>query len=147
MTEQKKTAQKSPGPSDEKTVLEARKTRNYFIKRELLKKIFKKQADKRQPAPYFQINRELLEVNGKPGNGAQVLNFAINGARLRLPFSPPLMSQIRFKFTLQSDARTHSIAGQVIWSQRVRDKDWYEVEVQFYQNYWEIDQLLRLAQR
>ncbi len=147
MADQKKTDQKSAEQAEDKAIREARRARTYLINRELLEKMTKKQAERLRKARRFPVNRELLEVNGKPGNGAQLLDLSMNGARLRLPFSPPFMSQITLKFTLQTDARIQSVIGRVIWSRRGLDKDWYEVGVQFYQNYWEIDQLLRLEQR
>jgi len=147
MANQKKTDQKNAEQAEEKAIREARRARNYLITRELLEKMTKQQAEKRRKARRFQIYREILEVNGKPGNGALIIDLSMNGARLRLPFSPPFMSQIKLKFTLQSDAKIQSVVGRVIWSRRAIERDWYEVGVQFYQNYWEIDQLLRLAQR
>lgn len=150
MTDQnqkKKADDKAPAAAENKGLLEVRRARDYLIKKELIAKMAKQQAEKVRRARRFFINKELIEVNGKPGNGALILDLSMNGARLRLPFCPPFMSQITLKFSLQNDNRLIFVVGRTIWSRTAPDKGWHDVGVQFYQNYWEIDQLLRLEQR
>lgn len=148
MVDQKKPIdQKTAAEQDEKAILAARQSRKYLLNKEMFGKLSKRQAELRRRARRFLINRELLEVNGKPGHGAQLVDLSMNGARLRLPFSPPFLSQITMKFSLLDDAKIFSVVGRVIWSRMSFTRGWYDVGVQFYQNYWEIDQILRLEQR
>jgi hypothetical protein len=93
------------------------------------------------------VNTELLEANGSPGKGSKIIDLSMNGAKLELPFSPPFMSQMVLKFALNGSNKILSVMGRVLWSKMTLQRGWYEVGVQFYQNYWEIDHLLRLQQR
>lgn len=145
--QKKKTDAESLAQAEEKAAAEARKARNYLVNKEILVKMTKKKAEKLRKARRFVVNREVLEVNGRTGTGAQIIDLSMNGARLRLPFCPPFMSQITLKFTLQTDTKVLSVVGRVIWSRHALTKGWHEVGVQFYQNYWELDQLLRLEYR
>jgi hypothetical protein len=125
----------------------ARKARKYLLNQDMLAKLGKKRDEKQRRARRYAVNTELLETNGIPGNGSKIIDLSMNGAKLELPFSPPFMSQIVMKFVLQGSTKILRVVGRVIWSRTALQRGWYEVGVQFYQNYWEIDQLLRLEQR
>jgi hypothetical protein len=120
------------------------KAKKYFILQEMIAKVTQAQAKSYQPRR-FPIYQELMEVNGQPVRGAQFLNLSAAGARLRLPFAQPQQSQITLKFTLPDHDQTFAILGRVLWSRPMLEKGWHELEIQFYQYYWEIDQILRSA--
>jgi hypothetical protein len=136
----------SAGVEDDAVIL-ARKAKKYLLNRDLLTRMAKRQEEERRRARRYLINTELLEANGNPGKGSKVIDLSMNGARLELPFSPPFMSQLVLKFSLQQSTKIFRVVGRVIWSKMTRQRGRYEVGVQFYQNYWEIDQLLRLGTR
>jgi len=132
---------------EDNAISTARKAKRYLLNKDLLTRMAKKREDERRRARRYQINTELLEANGNPGKGSKVIDLSMNGARLELPFSPPFMSQIVLKFSLQQSSKIFQAVGRVIWAKMTQQRGWYEVGVQFYQNYWEIDQLLRLDKR
>jgi|GEM_PF-7075183 len=117
----------------------------YFLYTEILKTMTKRQEERRR-GRRFPIKRQLLEINGRPGGGAQILDLSTNGARLYLPFTQPFMSQISFKFPRRDQNQVESLVGRVIWSRPATAKGWYYVGVQFYQNYWEMEKWLRLEE-
>lgn len=133
--------------SEDRLTIEARKARKYALNREILAKLEKQRQENRRRARRFLVNTELLEANGAAGNGSRILDLSMNGARLELPFSPPFMSQMMLKFNLQGSQKILSVVGRVLWSKMTLQRGWFEVGVQFYQNYWEIDHLLRLQTR
>ncbi len=135
----KKLNEKDGLPTPGETISKAKK---YFILQELIANVTKEQARRYQPR-CFPLYQELMEVNGQPVRGAQFLNLSAAGARLRLPFTQPQQSQITLKFTLPDHDQTFAILGRVLWSRPALEKGWHELEIQFYQYYWEIDQILR----
>lgn len=132
---------------DEQATLGSKKVKRYIINKQILAKLEKKREEQRRRARRFVIDSELLEANGIPGRGSRIIDLSMNGAKLRLAFSPPFMSQISLKFSLQGSTKIFTVMGRVIWSRMTMQRGWYDVGVQFYQNYWEIDQLLRLENR
>jgi PilZ domain len=136
----------SAGVEDNAVIL-ARKAKKYLLNRDLLTRMATRQQEERRRARRYLINTELLEVNGNPGKDSKVIDLGMNGARLELPFSLPFMSQLVLKFSLQQSTKIVRVVGRVIWSKMTWQRGRYEVGVQFYQNYWEIDQLLRLGMR
>ncbi len=86
---------------------------------------------------------ELLGINGKPDQEARLLDLSTNGAKLALPFSPPLMAQMTISFLLPGLDQPTEIKGRVVWKKPVNSEKLYVVGFQFYQNYWEIDRWLR----
>jgi len=127
--------------------IEARKAKKYIITKEILAKLEKKREEERRRARRFSINTELLEANGTASEGSRIIDLSMNGAKLELPFSPPFMSQMTLKFALQGSKKILRVVGRVVWSKMTLQRGWYEVGVQFHQNYWEIDHLLRLQLR
>jgi hypothetical protein len=148
MGDQQRNSDKDPSFSlEESAIIAARKAKKYIINREILAKLKKKREEQRRRARKFVLNSELLETNGRPGRGSKIIDLSMNGARLELPFSPPFMSQMEFKFSLGGPEKIFKVVGRVLWSRMTLQRGWYEVGIQFYQNYWEIDQLLRLEPR
>jgi hypothetical protein len=137
--DQKKT---SAGVEDD-LISAARKAKKNILAHELLARMEKKRQENRRRARRYLVNTALLEVNGNQVAGAKVIDLSTNGARLGLPFSPPFMSQMVLKFGLPSSPKIMQVVGRVIWTRLTPKTDWYEAGVQFYQNYWELDQLLR----
>jgi hypothetical protein len=132
---------------EDNAVIAVRKAKKYLLNHELLTRMAKKREVERRRARRYLVNIELLEANGNPGKGSKIIDLSVNGAILKLSFSPPFMSQIAFKFNLPPSSKIFRVVGRVIWVKMTLQKGWYEVGVQFYQNYWEIDQLLRLETR
>lgn len=148
MSDQKrKTANDPLADQEDFASMAARKANKNLLNQEILAKLARQKDEQLRRARRFVVNTELLETNGAPGGGAKIINLSINGARLELPFSPPFMSQITLKFALQGSKKIMRVVGRVIWSRIGLKRNWYEVGVQFYQNYWELEQLLRLEQR
>ena len=148
MGDQEKKTNRDPSSSlEDRATIEARKAKKYIINKEILAKQEKKKLEQQRRARRYRLNTELLETNGAPGKGSKIIDMSTNGARLELPFSPPFMSQMTLKFELQGAQKVFRVVGRVIWSRMTLKRGWYEVGVQFYQNYWEIDHLLRLEQR
>jgi hypothetical protein len=132
---------------EDSATVAARRARKYLLNQDMLAKLGKKREEQLRRARRYVVNTELLETNGAPGNGGKIIDLSMNGAKLELPFSPPFMSQLVLKFPLPGSTKILRVVGRVIWSRTALQRGWYEVGVQFYQNYWEIDQLLRLEQR
>lgn len=148
MEDQKKNTNREPSSSlEEIAIIEARKSKKYIINKEILAKLEKKREEQKRRARRYRINTDLLEANGRPGQGSKIIDLSTNGARVELPFSPPFLSQMTLKFELQGAQKVLQVVGRVIWSKMTLKRGWYEVGIQFYQNYWEIDHLLRLEQR
>jgi hypothetical protein len=145
--QRRKTANDPLADQEDCASMAARKARKNLLNQEMLAKLARKKDEQRRRARKYVVNTELLETNGAPGGGARIIDLSMNGARLELPFSPPFMSQMTLKFTLQGSKKIMRVVGRVIWSRIGLKRNWYEVGVQFYQNYWEIEQLLRLEQR
>jgi hypothetical protein len=146
MGDQKRKTENDPNLEDSATIA-ARKAKKYILNKEILVKQAKKRDEQRRRARRYVVNTELLEANGSPGKGSKIIDLSMNGAKLELPFSPPFMSQMVLKFALNGSNKILSVVGRVLWSRMTLQRGWYEVGVQFYQNYWEIDYLLRLQQR
>lgn len=145
MGDQKKSSDtESSSSAEDRATIEARKAKKYIINKELVAKLAKKRKDDPHRARRYRINTGLLEANGKPGAGSKIIDLSINGAQLELPFAPPFMSQMTLKFKLEGAPEVLRVVGRVLWSRTALQRGWYEVEVQFYQNYWEIDHFLRL---
>jgi hypothetical protein len=142
-----KNEKNSPAGVEDSAIEAARKARKHVLNQEMLAKMAKEQKRQRQRARRYRIDLEILEANGIPGKGSKIIDLSMNDAMLELPFSPPFMSQLAFKFGLQESEKIFRVVGRVIWSKMTLKKGWYEVGVQFYQNYWEIDQELRLQVR
>jgi hypothetical protein len=148
MREQKGKKEKDQAAHGEETATDvSRRIKKYIIDKEIFTKLTKQREEHRRRARRYAVNTDLLEVNGTSGNGSKIIDLSMNGARLELPFSPPFMSQITLKFALEGSQKILRVVGRVIWSKMTFQRGWYEVGAQFYQNYWEIDQLLRLQQR
>ena len=148
MEDQERKTNRNPSPSlEDIAIIEARKAKKNFINKEILAKLEKKREEQRRRSRRYRLNTELLEVNGRPGKGSKIIDLSTNGAKVELPFSPPFMSQMTLKFELQGAQKVLQVVGRVLWSKMTLKRGWYEVGIQFYQNYWEIDQLLRLEQR
>jgi hypothetical protein len=148
MGDQRKSDGKDPPVLEEEDPIAAtRKAKRYIINKEILALSKKKREEQHRRARRFAINTELLEINGKPGQGAKIIDLSMNGAKLELPFSPPFMSQMTLTFSLGGAEKVFKVVGRVIWSRTSLEKGWFEVGIQFYQNYWEIDYLLRLELR
>jgi hypothetical protein len=145
--QEKKAANESSARIAERSTLEASKAKKYLIHKEILAMLEKKRQMEQRRARRYVVNTELVEVNGVPGQGSRIIDLSTNGARMDLPFSPPFMSQITVKFALQGSEKFLRVVGRVIWSKTALQRGRYEVGVQFYQNYWEIDHLLRLQPR
>ena len=147
MGDQGKKAEKDSSTGlEERLVIESRKTKKYLINKEVLA-MMKARQEERRRARRFLIDTELIEINGAPGQGSRIIDLSINGAKLDLPFSPPFMSQMTLKFALQGSQKILRVLGRVLWSKMTLQRGRYEVGVQFYQNYWELDHLLRLELR
>jgi PilZ domain len=148
MGDQRRDGEKNSAAGLEDSVVEAvRKARKQILNQEMLAKLAMEQKRKSQRIRRFKINLDILEANGVPGRGSKIVDLSMNGAKLELPFSPPFMSQIALKFGLPESEKIFQVVGRVIWSKMTLQKGWYEVGVQFYQNYWEIDHELRLQNR
>jgi len=149
MEDQKKRV--SPGkPTDqeEAAAIASRRIKEYTKHKEIMGLVAKKREMREQRrARRYVINRELLEINGAPAKGLKILDLSSNGARVELHFLPPFMTQISLKFALPEANKVFQVRGRVLWSKITPTRGRYEVGVQFYQNYWEIDQLLRNAPR
>ena len=74
---------------EDNAIIAARKAKKYLLNQDLLTRMAKKREDERRRTRRYQINTELLEANGNPGQGSKVIDLSMNGARLELPFSPP----------------------------------------------------------
>jgi hypothetical protein len=143
----RKTEREAAAQTEEIASIAARKAKRCLLNRDMLAKLQKKKDEQRRRARRFVVNAEILEANGIPGRGAQLIDLSMNGAKLEMPFSPPFMSQMVLKFALQGSQNVIRVVGRVIWSKMTLQRGWFEVGIQFYQNYWEIDQYLRLMQR
>ena len=91
----------------------------------------------------FGINLEILEINGKPAQGARILDLSTNGARLELPFSFPINDQLKLIVLLPGLKKPSTFIGRVIWKKPANSEGQYTIGLQFYQNYWDLDQWLR----
>jgi hypothetical protein len=148
MADQKRNNGQGPGfCAEDGATLASRKAKKYLLNKDMLAKLEKKRAEERRRSRRYLVNTELLDVNGNPGNGSRIIDLSVNGARLELPFSPPFMSQLVLKFALPQSPKTLRVVGRVIWTRTAFERGKYEVGVQFYQNNWELDQLLRLQTR
>jgi hypothetical protein len=148
MADQQKRPEKgSSAGEEERAITAARNVKKYIINKEILTKLKKKRGEQHRRARRYVINTELLEANGRPGQGSRIIDLSMNEAKLELPFSPPFMSQITLNFSLRGAEKVFKVVGRVIWSKLTLQKGRYEVGIQFYQNYWEIDYLLRLEVR
>jgi hypothetical protein len=148
MGDQRKSVGKDPPALEEESPIAAnRKAKRYIINKELLAAVQKKREEQYRRARRFNINTVLLKVNGNPGQGAKIIDLSMNEAKLELPFSPPFMSQMTLTFSLGGAEKVFKIVGRVICSRTSLEKGWFEVGIQFCQNYWEIDYLLRLELR
>jgi hypothetical protein len=148
MVDQQRKKEKDPAPSPEEiAAIAARRTKKYLINREILAKLLKEREEQRRRVRRFVLNSELLATNGSPGQGARIIEMSMDGARLELPYSPPFMSQMVLTFSLGGSEKVLTVVGRVLWSRMTMQAGWYEVGMQFYQNHWEIDQLLRLERR
>ncbi len=148
MGDQRKNDEKNSASGLEDSATSAiRKAKKYLLNQEMLARIEKKQQLERQRARRYRVNSEVLEANGNPGKGSKIIDLSMNGAKVNVPFSPPFMSQMVLKFGLQESEKIFRVVGRVIWSRMTLQKGWYEVGVQFYQNYWEIEHVLRLQAR
>jgi hypothetical protein len=148
MADQKGNNGKGPDfRAEDGATIAARKAKKYLLNQEMLAKLEKKRLQERRGTRRYIVNTELLEANGNPGNGSRIIDLSMNGARLELPFSPPFMSQMILKFALPESTKILRVAGRVVWTRTAFQRGKYEVGVQFYQNNWEIDQILRLQTR
>ncbi len=101
----------------------------------------------RRQARRYPFDRELLEVNGKPAQGDRIVDLAMGGARLRLRWVPPLMSQIKVTFTVENQPQPMTLSGRVVWTRASKERGWFEAGIQFYQPFWAIDQTLRSGKK
>ncbi len=98
-------------------------------------------VDRRQHRRYL-LRLELLEVNGKSVAQGLLLDLSASGARLDLPFSPPMLSPLSFKIQLPETSAPLTLAGRVIWSKPALERGRFFVGLQFYQLHWELERLL-----
>ena len=91
----------------------------------------------------FAISIEILEINGNPAQGGKILNLSTNGARLELPFSFRIRDQLKLLVLLPGLKKPSTFIGQVLWKKPGNSEGHYVTGVQFYQNYWDLDQWLR----
>lgn len=91
----------------------------------------------------FGLNVEILEIIGKSVQRARLLNLSSNGATVELPFSARINEQVAFWVLLPGLKKPIKFIGRVAWRKPVNPDGRYETGLQFYQNYWEIDQWLR----
>jgi hypothetical protein len=91
----------------------------------------------------FSINLEILEINGKPAQGARILDLSTNGARLELPFSFRIKDQLKLIVLLPGLKKPSAFIGVVIWKKPANSEGHYITGLQFYQNFWDLDQWLR----
>jgi hypothetical protein len=140
-------AKDSAEDREESSIKASRRAKRYIFNKDILAKLKRKREEQHRRARRFAITINLLEANGRPGQGARIIDLSMNEARVELPFAPPFMSQMALTFALGGADKVFKVVGRVIWSRMLLEKGWYEVGIQFYQNYWEIDHLLRLDQR
>ena len=91
----------------------------------------------------FALNLEVLEISGKPAPGARLLDLSVNGARLALPFAPRINEQLKFMVLLPGLTKPSTFIGRVGWKKPADPEGRYVTGLQFYQNYWDLDQWLR----
>ena len=91
----------------------------------------------------FGINLEILEINGKSAQGARILELSTNGARLELPFSFQINDQLKLIVLLPGLKKPSTFIGRVTWKKPANSEGRYATGLQFYQNYWDLDQWLR----
>jgi hypothetical protein len=142
-----RSAKEAAAEIEERAIQAARKAKKYLLNQDILAVLKQQQKAQRQQARKFTINLALLEANGKTWQGAKITGLSMNEATLELPFSPPYLSLLTLTFALGELTKVFTVVGRVSWSRVSLPKGWYEVGVQFFQNYWEIDFLLRLGMR
>ena len=98
-------------------------------------------AEKRR-ARRYELNIDILELNGKPVQGARILDLSTNGAKLELTYSPRINEQLIFKFILPGFQRQNKISGRVAWKKTILEGR-YIIGIQFFNNFWDIDQWFR----
>jgi hypothetical protein len=91
----------------------------------------------------YTLNLEVLEINGKPAPGAMLLELSSNGARLALPYAVRINEQLKFTVLLPGLARPSTYSGRVVWRKPADPTGRQATGLQFYQNYWDLDQWLR----
>jgi hypothetical protein len=97
----------------------------------------------RRRARRFAFNVEIQELIGKSVQGARLLNLSSNGARVELPFAARINEQVAFWVLLPGLKEPSKFIGRVAWKRPANQEGRYVTGLQFYQNYWEIDQWLR----
>lgn len=97
----------------------------------------------RRRARRYALNLEIMEVNGKSAPGARILELSTNGTKLELPFSPPLYDPVTLVFLLPGFNKPSKLVGRVVWKRPPNSQGLHVIGLQFYQNYWELDQWLR----
>ncbi len=91
----------------------------------------------------FPLDLEILAIQGKPAPAARLVDLSSNGARLKLPFSVRLKEQLNFQCLLPGLKKPIKLSGYVVWKKPAGPDGLFVLGVQFYQNYWELDQWLR----
>jgi PilZ domain len=91
----------------------------------------------------FALNVEIQEIIIKSVQGARLLNLSSNGAKVELPFSARINEQVAFWVILPGFKKPSKFIGRVAWKKPVNPEGRYVTGLQYYQNYWEIDQWLR----
>ncbi len=91
----------------------------------------------------FPLDLEVLEIIGKSAQGALILNLSSNGAKVELPFAARINEQLIFLVLLPGLKKPSKFIGRVTWKKTANPQGRYVTGLQFYQNYWEIDQWLR----
>ncbi len=97
--------------------------------------------ERRQHRRYL-LRLPLLEINGTSKEHSYLADCSVSGARLELPFSPPLLSPLNFKVQLPEGNQTLEFSGRVIWTKPAPLRGQFFVGVQFYQFHWELERLL-----
>lgn len=100
-----------------------------------------KQIERRQFRRY-DLHLELLELNGKKMTDCFLVDLSAGGAKLELPFSPPMLSPLTFRCQIGPRTEPLTFHGRVVWSKPGLIRNRFVVGLQFYQLHWEIERLL-----
>ncbi|MBI4643291.1 MAG: PilZ domain-containing protein [Deltaproteobacteria bacterium] len=95
-------------------------------------------------AQRYSVRLEVKEINGQPVADTFLVDLSALGAKLEssLPLSP--RNQVEFSFLLPVTDTITKVAGVVVWLKPVMSAPGrYQMGLQFFNPYWDIDQLGR----
>ncbi len=95
-------------------------------------------------AQRYPVHLEVREINGQPVADTFLVDLSALGARLESPTPLSPRNQVEFSFFLPGTDIVTRVAGAVMWMKPVLTAPGrYQMGLQFFNPYWDIDQLGR----